>query len=408
MKNPIWIIARWEYIVRVRSKSFVGVSLIMPVLIFGLSFLPLYIFNSLPDQEYRLGLISTVPEWRIELASKLSRSAEEYKDELSVALPGSEALNDQLSRASVLLDDGALDGYLLMTSDFHTAGVIHIYEAIQLGDQLRLRIDRAAGELFRQLVVNPGMDGTKQSRITQSITWDYISTSHEIESTETAMITFMKPVLMVMILFFAIFLSSQILMRGIIYERGNRVLEMLSASVTPRQILSGKIIGQGLVGLTQLVIYLGATILSRRWSGLLLIDALDLVLFLLYAVPGYFLFAAIFAGIGSQFESEHDAQPVIALMSLFPTIPLLLALLIIMHPQALIVRIASYVPPLLPFLMVIRIGVSSVPIWEIVSTLGVLIAATMLAIRWAAQVFEARMLNYGQPQRLRDLFRLRQ
>lgn len=399
---------RWEYIVRVRTKSFLGVSLIMPVLIFGLSFVPLFIFSSLPNQEYRLGLISAVPEWRTELAGKLNRSTGEDKGILRVLLPGSETLNDQLSRASVLLDEGALDGYLLLTSDFQAAGVVYVYEAIQLGDRLRWRIDRAAGELFRQLIINPSLDKAKQARITQAITWNYISTSQAIVTAETAILTFVKPVLLVMILFFAIFLSSQILMRGIIYERGNRVLEMLSASVTPRQILTGKIIGQGLVGLTQLAIYIGASILSRRWSGLVLIEPLELVLFLLYAIPGYFLFAAMFAGIGSQFESEHEAQPVIALMSLFPTIPLLLALLIIMHPLSLIVRLASYVPPLLPFLMVMRIGVSAVPTWEIVATLSVLLAATVIAIRWAAHIFEARMLSYGQPQRWRDLFRFRQ
>jgi ABC-2 type transport system permease protein len=93
-------------------------------------------------------------------------------------------------------------------------------------------------------------------------------------------------------------------------------------------------------------------------------------------------------------------------MSLIPTLPLLLALLIITHPEAILVRLASYLPPLLPFLMVMRIGVSAVPIWEIITTLSVLIAATILMIRWAAQVFEARMLSYGQPLKWRDLFRL--
>ncbi len=132
-----------------------------------------------------------------------------------------------------------------------------------------------------------------------------------------------------------------------------------------------------------------------------------MLLLLLYAIPGYFLYAAIFAGIGSQFESEHEAQPIIALMSLIPTVPLLLALLIIMHPQDLIVRLASYVPPLSPFLMVMRIAVSSVPIWEIITTVSVLVAATGLAMRWAAHVFEARMLSYGQSLRWRDLFRLK-
>ncbi|MFC1481017.1 ABC transporter permease [Candidatus Neomarinimicrobiota bacterium] len=405
--HPVWIIARWEYIIRVKSKSFLGMSLIMPLLIIGLSFIPLFIFNKLPNQEYRLGLISSVAEWRTELAAKLIDSATDDSETLSTVLPGSETLDDQLGRTSVLLDDNDIDGYLLLTDDFLTDGTMHVYEAVQLNEQARWIVNRAAGELYRQIVIDSTIDQAGQDRITRSIQWDYINTRSPTVTTETAMLSFIKPVLMVMILFFAIFLSSQILMRGIIYERGNRVLELLSASVTPRQILGGKIIGQGLVGLTQLAIYMGVAILSRRWSGLQLIEPVEIVLFLLYAIPGYFLFAAIFAGIGSQFESEHEAQPVIALMSLIPTLPLLLSLMIIMHPHALILRLASYLPPLLPFLMVMRIGVSAVPTWEIITTVSVLIAATIMMILWAGKIFEARMLSYGQPLRWRDLFRLK-
>ncbi len=231
--HPVWIIARWEYSVRVRSKSFLGVSLIMPLLIISLSFIPLFIFNQMPIQEYRLGLISSVPQWRSELADKLSSQAADDGAALTIALPGSRSLEDQLGRASVMLDDGALDGYLLLTADFLVDGTVHVYESVQLEGQMRWRIDQAASELYRQLIIGSTVDQAEQERITRTLHWDTINGSHATAATEMTIIAFIKPVLMAMILFFAIFLSSQILMRGIIYERGNRVLELVSSSVTP-------------------------------------------------------------------------------------------------------------------------------------------------------------------------------
>ncbi|MQY63472.1 MAG: hypothetical protein GH143_04095, partial [Calditrichaeota bacterium] len=273
-----------------------------------------------------------------------------------------------------------------------------IFEQEQLRRAVQSAWTRAA---FQRHRVDPELLAT----LKQDIAWTSYAAKGKSLSAIDEMQAFMTPIIYVMILFFAVFLSSQILMRSIITERGSRVVEMLLSSITSRDLMTGKILGLGLVGLTQMTIYLLVVSLAGAGRGVELISAGGAGYFLLYAILGYFFYAAIYASVGCLFETEQEAQQVVGLLSLIPILPLVFSSYVIIHPDALVVRAASFFPPLTPFLMIIRLEVSEVPWWEVAGTVLVLALFTVLMMRWAGVVFRTAILLYGKRVTLPEIVR---
>ena len=117
-------------------------------------------------------------------------------------------------------------------------------------------------------------------------------------------------IIFVMIIFGTSINFGQVLMRSVIEEKNSRIVEVIASSVTPFQMMAGKIVGRGLLVLTQVAIYLTVSTTAAAWSGMALPVADDLGWFLAYALAGYFLYAALFAAVGSIFETEQEAQQV--------------------------------------------------------------------------------------------------
>ncbi|MCH7939623.1 MAG: CoA transferase [Candidatus Marinimicrobia bacterium] len=216
---------------------------------------------------------------------------------------------------------------------------------------------------------------------------------------------FMAPFIAVMILFMAIFFSAQMLMRSIIEERGNKLVEMLLSSLSSKDLMTGKILGLGALGLTQLGFYMAiAAVVSSR-SGFDMLPLGLIPVFLLFAILGYFFYAALFAAVGSMFESEQDAQQVVGPLTMLPILPLITASSIIAQPDSMFARIASYFPPVTPFIMIIRVSVTELPWWEIASTAAVLGLSAWVMMRWAGIVFRTAILMTGKRITLPEIIR---
>ncbi len=404
-----WLVMRWEYITRVRSKFFLISTLLMPLLIVGIIFLPVMLQEIEAVQGLRLAIVDGSGEWAGPVGQLLD---ERHRTPDGAPLyPRYALLNEnrhgQRAEAAALLEAGVIDAYLVVEPGFITTGEVsfiardqgRFFEREQLRRAVQGAWTRAA---FERHQVDPELLAT----LRQDIVWTSYAPQGEHLSESDEIQAFLTPIIYVMILFFAVFLSSQSLMRSVITERSNRVVEMLLSSITCRDLMTGKILGLGLVGLTQMTIYLLVTSLAGAGSGRELLSAEGAGYFVLYAVLGYFFYAAIYAAVGSLFETEQDAQQVAGLLSLIPILPLIFSSYVIIHPDALVVRAASFFPPLTPFLMIIRLmTVSEVPWWEVAGTVLVLALFTVLMMRWAGVVFRTAILLYGKRVTLREIVR---
>lgn len=217
----------------------------------------------------------------------------------------------------------------------------------------------------------------------------------------------MAPLLTMMLLFMGIVGISQMLISSTLEEKASRVYEVLLSSLSPMQLMSGKVLGICAVGFTLLGLWSGGGLVAARLQGLSdLVTGAQVALFMAYYVLGFLLIASLMVSVGSACNTLKEAQNLMAPISILLALPMLLALVVLRDPNGAAATALSFVPPFTPFLMMARISsVPGPPTWQIVASLALLAVSTYVAIRLAARVFRVGILMYGQPPRLKEIWR---
>ncbi len=215
------------------------------------------------------------------------------------------------------------------------------------------------------------------------------------------------PIIVVMLLYMGIVGISQMLISNTIEEKANRVYEVLLSSVSPYQLMSGKILGICGVGLTLLTFWSGGGLLAASLQGSGgLVGGSQIGLFVAYYLLGFLMIASLFVAVGSACNTIKEAQNLMAPLSMLLAVPLILSMVTLQDPNGKLATIASFIPPFTPFVMMTRVAsVPPPPVWQIPATLGLLAISTWLAVRLAARVFRVGILLYGQPPSIKELWR---
>ena len=218
-----------------------------------------------------------------------------------------------------------------------------------------------------------------------------------------------------LILFIGAFISGVMTMYGVMKEKQSRVVEMMLSSVSAWDLMAGKVIGLGLAGLLQVIVWAAtAYFVAGRFLPISL-SSLTLthwITYPLYFCLGYLFIASIYAAVGAAIKDIHSGGS-IGLAGIVPYIPMMFAAFIIQKPDTLLVRVAGFIPPFVPGVMLLRIGATPVmsegmrfvPAWEIGLSLASLALGTLLMMRFATKVFEVGMLMTGKSASLRELWR---
>ncbi len=218
-----------------------------------------------------------------------------------------------------------------------------------------------------------------------------------------------------LILFVGAFLSGVMTMYGVMKEKQSRVVEMMLSSVSAWELMCGKLIGLGLAGLIQVVVW--AAMLYFGTAQFLPISLASLtpvhwITYPLYFVLGYLFIGSIFGTVGAAIKDIHSGGAV-GFAGIIPYLPMMFTALIVQKPDMLWIRIAGFIPPFVPGVMLLRIGATPlasegtrfVPAWEIALSLASLALGTLLMMRFATKVFEVGMLMIGKSASLRELWR---
>jgi ABC-2 type transport system permease protein len=192
-------------------------------------------------------------------------------------------------------------------------------------------------------------------------------------------------------------------MSSIAKEKENRVMEILMSSVKPIHLFTGKILGLGVVGLLQMVLWLGSAILMLRLGSGTLNIPQNLQLppgiltwGILFFILGYLVYASIMAGIGAFVPNIKEASQATFYVIMPLLIPLVLVGVIIEEPNATLPTVLSLIPFTAPTTILTRMAVSPVPLWQILSAIGLLIVTIYLLIRAVARMFRAQLLLTGK------------
>ncbi len=205
-----------------------------------------------------------------------------------------------------------------------------------------------------------------------------------------------------LLLTYAIFMSSGILLQALLEEKENRIMEVLLTSGSARQLLTGKVLGLGALGLIQLLIWLGLAYVLTG-SGASFVAALGTVnvplavwgLAVVYFLLGYLFFAALMAGIGAISPSRRESSQYAGVVSMLAIVPLFLLAPLAADPNGPLAVFLSIFPPTAPAIMLARLAVTTVPPWQVAVSLAVLALTVVGGIAAAARLFRAGTLLQG-------------
>lgn len=208
------------------------------------------------------------------------------------------------------------------------------------------------------------------------------------------------PIAFFILLYMSTLTGGSYLFYGTLEEKGSRVMEVVLSAISPVQMMIGKIIGQGLVGLTVLAIYMALGLFAVDRFGMWSVVPIEAMLWMLpYFLMAYLFFGALYIAMGSAVTEIREAAALQAPLLFLIVVIFIILFPILDNPASPIARVMSYFPPTTPFVMVIRLSqpAHTVPLWEIIAT-GVVGTLGVAATIWlAAKIFRVGVLMYGKP-----------
>jgi ABC-2 type transport system permease protein len=414
--NKIWLIISREYLVRVKKKSFIVMTILGPILMAALLVTPTIL--SMQDQQNRLVALS---EKNIEFLEPLNK-IENTKFTI-ITDEELELLKKDFSQTEyyAVLDKDKDQFYLLSDQQ------ISLSVKRSIADKIEKIIERNKLKLAGIDLKVLESSVTEINIQTKIITLDGENIN---SSTEGSMgIGFITGILIYMF----IFMYGTMVMRGVIEEKTNRIVEVIISSVKPFQLMMGKIIGVALVGLTQFILWIVLTMALAALAELLLFNPNELIsqansaenteimskitnligginfmqiilCFIFYFISGYLLYSSLFAAVGSAVDAEADTQQFVVPI----TVPLLLAIMLIQpimdNPDGTLAFWMSMIPFTSPVIMMVRLpfGVEN---WELFISMLSIITGFVATTFLAAKIYRTGILMYGKKISYKELWK---
>lgn len=403
-------IAQREYIETAKTKTFILGIVMVPFIIGGVIFFTSRM--SLDKTGPRPTVNVAVTDLSNELAAEIKASFDEYNQEnpkRQIRVQKLEAQEDSdtaENQGRNKLRKGQVDAYIVLDKDIlEGSGKIHLYTYKPKASNLD--IFWTIENLFRKAVVNqrykmqnlsPELLAKLRHVPIERVEMGSADGQDRVQRETDRVIKMMVPFFFMYLIFMGIVGTGQHMISSVIEEKTSRVIEVLLSAVSPFQLMTGKILGLGGIGLTVVSLWAGAAYLAARWQGLNIDITAELVLyFAIYYILGFLLFSSMLAAVGSICNTIKETQGLMMPMMMFFIIPLLFWFKIVQSPDGTLARVFSFLPPLTPMVMILRLSAGS-DIWivEIFASI-VLLVVTVLAAMWAAaKIFRTGVLMYGK------------
>jgi ABC-2 type transport system permease protein len=433
--SKFWVILKREYTQVVKKKSFLIMIFLTPVLMGGFMILPALLVQKEASSSEMLAVIDRGElEIGDQFAESLSRYTLESSGEPSYAVtevfritPDDEnRFQNVYDSLTLEIRDKNLKYILVVKPDAHLADS-NLYLVTNANDFIA--INRFEARLSRILSTHR----LKQSDINLPIDSVLLLTQNvdlAMKDTKGLAIPFQVKyfgaLIFVMIMYMMIITYGATLMRSVIEEKSSRIIEVLISSVTPFQLMFGKIIGLGLAAFTQVAVWvvIGLVLFFASNSAAIEVDPaisriafnpVIVAFFVLYFVAGYVLYSALFALIGSIVNSDKEAQNFIFPITITLILPVMVGIGVVKDPYATWVLVMSYIPFITPSMMLMRIIFLAPTATEYSffsgilaeATLGflVVVAATFFTVWVTAKIFRVGILMYGKRPTLPEIIR---
>ncbi|TDJ55790.1 MAG: ABC transporter permease [Ignavibacteria bacterium] len=406
--SKILTIARWEFLEKVKTKSFIISLVITPLIIIMFSILPTLLTQKEDLRTKLIGVVDTSGIYFYKLVDEL----EQYK--LDNFQPNYILLNladDKKSLKQLKIEadkdvtDSKIEGFLFILNG-GTDSLRVEYRSEKLGGFRDVRnFEEKINKIRIQNELNArGIDPSIAEFVQSGVDIEQIKIEKSgKEGKQNFLVVFFSAFIFIMLLMMMVIYSGQLLVRSLIEEKSNRLIEILISSCTSEQLLAGKILGLSALGLTQIVIWslIGITLVGGAVIPPAAFD--NILIMLVYFITGFIFYTTIFVGIGSIVTTEQEAQQMTTYISLILILPVVVAMPAIQNPESLMVKVMSYIPLTIPSIMLLRFKIAPVPLIDIIITLSIMFVSTIVTLKIAAKIFRIGILSYGKKPTIKEL-----
>lgn len=435
--RKLWAVLKREYRETVKKPSFLIMTVLAPFLLGGLMLVPALLASrgmgerrvAVLDGTGRLraaveGLAGEAPAERSAFARgrgtnvPTGRIVPEYVDLFTV--DPKNAVGPYLERLSLerTPKERRLDGVLLVPADAFERPLTHLtYFSRSAADLLAQdRLGRAVNRaLQRERLAARGLPPAELELILAPLPVETVQVTKSGQERRGGEGSFVLAMLFLALLFIPSLVYGQEVMRGVIQEKTDRVVELLVSSMTPMELLSGKILGMAAIGLTQMAVWVtmggvvaAAGLSGARSAGFDLSTVLRpsiAVWFVVFFLLSYLVTVGVYAAGGAIVSSEKEAQQVLTPVMFVFLVPWFLMMPILTNPDSTLSVVLSLVPIYTPMTMFIRLLVSEPPAWQVALSLLLSVATIAFLLKASAKVFRAGLLAAGKRPTIPELWR---
>ncbi|MFC2094093.1 ABC transporter permease [Bacteroidota bacterium] len=408
--KKILTIARWEYLEKVKTKTFIISLVITPLIIIMFSLLPTLLTQKEDLRTRLIGVADTSGIYFYKLASELEKYRLDNFQPKYILLnlaDDKKTLEQIKAEAYKDITDNKIEGFLfflnggtdLLKVEYRSGNLVNFKE-VQLFEE-KINEIRVQSELNAKGIDSSSID-LVQSKVNIEQT---VITKGGEEGKQNFLVVFFSAFIFILLLMMVVIYSGQLLIRSLIEEKSNRLIEILISSCTSEQLLIGKILGLSALGLTQILIWSLISIILVG-GAVIPAEAFDNILIMLvYFISGFIFYTTIFVSIGSIVTTEQEAQQMTTYISLILILPVVVTMPAILNPESLMVKVMSYIPLTIPSIMLLRFKIAPVPLMDIVITLSIMLISTIVTLKIAAKIFRIGILSYGKKPTIKELIK---
>lgn len=408
--NKITTIAKWELIEKLKSKEFIIGLILTPVIIVAFSVVPSLLAGKEDDTVKAIGILDETGQYQQSLSEKLS----EYK------LPDGQPryilrnLNNKNEHPDSLrktanreVSEKKIEGYLYIKAVHEdTTTIQFMNKAMGNFNDLR-RFENSFNTIRREMIIKEAnIDTSLAASLTDEIQLSSVKINEKGEEEKIDFQTqFFSSMIFVMLLFFIIMFTGGSLIRSLVEEKSNRLIEIIISSCRPMDLLLGKVLGLTALVFIQILVWALIGIAFAGPALLIFASFQNLLWVILIFGLGFLFYVSIFVGVGSIVNTEQEAQQLTSYLSMILVIPIVILLPIIQNPDQMLVKVLSYIPLTTAPVMLVRLNIASVPLTDLLIAVLILLVSSYVTIKISSKIFRIGILSYGKMPNLKELMK---
>ncbi|MDQ0268953.1 ABC transporter permease [Cytobacillus purgationiresistens] len=405
--NNFWIILWHTYSTKLKTKSFIVTTIITSLLIITLANMSNIInYFSSSDEKEKIAVInqaeSSIPIVDHMLAVNESIVLEDY--------------DGSVNEAELAVIEGEYEGLLILSlnnedlpvGEYKSRSVADTSKSLELQNALQqIKTEMAASKI--------NLTSEQLSELYAPVEFNTVALEENAKTEEELSQARGLVYVLLFLIYFAVITYANMIAMEVATEKSSRVMEILISSVPPIKQMFAKILGVGLLSLTQMVVIglVGYFSLQKNLSsmeggffeafGFSDLSISTIVYAGVFFLLGYFLYATLAAFLGSLVSRIEDVQQMIMPMTMVIIAGFLIAMFGLSQPDSTFVTITSYIPFFTPMLMFLRVGMLSLPIWEPILGIAILVGTTVILAIFGSRVYKGGVLMYGKSSSYKDV-----